>query len=223
MSDKYCVMQDDLKDCGVCSLLSIIKYYNGNASKEYLRELTKTTKDGVSALNILKGARELGFEAYGIKAKIKDLNTKILSAIAHVIIDEKYPHFVVLYKINYQKSQVLIMDPAHGFTNYSFSNFMKISTNYYLIMKPKQIIPKLVTNSDYGNKIRIIVGNYKVVFLTIIIASIIYMIINIIESYQFKLLSETFDSEIKVIFSVSVFLFFLILTILDLLGFFEYH
>ena len=74
MSDKYCVLQDDLKDCGVCSLLSIIKYYHGNVSKEYLRELTKTTKDGVSALNLLQASRELGFEAYGIKGKIKDLN-----------------------------------------------------------------------------------------------------------------------------------------------------
>ena len=74
MSDKYCVLQDDLKDCGVCSLLSIIKYYHGDVSKEYLRELTKTTKDGVSALNILNASRELGFEAYGIKGKLKDLN-----------------------------------------------------------------------------------------------------------------------------------------------------
>ena len=107
MSDKYCVLQDDLKDCGVCSLLSIIKYYNGNVSKEYLRELTKTTKEGVSALNLINTARELGFEAYGIKGKIKDLNQGILPAIAHIIIDEKYPHFVVIYKINYKKDKII--------------------------------------------------------------------------------------------------------------------
>ena len=40
------VRQDDIKDYGVCSLLTIIKTYGGGVSKEYLRELTKTTKEG---------------------------------------------------------------------------------------------------------------------------------------------------------------------------------
>jgi len=40
------VRQDDIKDCGVCSLLTIIKTYGGGVSKEYLRELTKITKEG---------------------------------------------------------------------------------------------------------------------------------------------------------------------------------
>ncbi len=202
MNDKYAILQDDLKDCGVCSLLSIIKYYDGDISKEYLREMTKTTNEGVSALNLLKAARELGFEAYGIKGKISDLNEKILPAIAHVIINEKYPHFVVVYKMNFKKNQVLIMDPATGFVNYTFSNFSKISTNYYLIMKPKQIIPKLVSSNNYREKIRNVIIDYKSIFITIIIISIFYMIINIIESYQFKLLYEEPSSEIKVIFII---------------------
>lgn len=201
MSDKYCVLQDDLKDCGVCSLLSIIRYYHGDVSKEYLRELTKTNKDGVSALNILNASRELGFEAYGIKGKIKDINSQALPAIAHVIMDEKYPHFVVVYKINYKKNQVLIMDPAIGFINYSFTNFIKISTDYFLIMRPKQIIPKLVNSNEYQDKIKNIIVKYKNIFITIILISIFYMLISIIESYQFKLLYESIDG-IKTIFIV---------------------
>lgn len=201
MNDKYCVLQDDLKDCGVCSLLSIIKYYGGDISKEYLRELTNTTKEGVSALNLIKSARELGFEAYGIKGKLKDLNNKILPAISHIIVKNKYPHFVVVYKINYKKNQVLIMDPAIGFNNYSFSDFLKMSTNYYLIMKPKQDIPKLVGNNNYFSKIRDIVINYKKVFITILMLSIFYMIFNIIESYQFKLLYDN-SQELNVLFTI---------------------
>ena len=199
MSDKCCVLQDDLKDCGVCSLLSIIRYYNGNISKEYLRELTNTTKEGVSALNLLRASRELGFEAYGIKGKLKDLNDKILPVIAHVIVDEKYPHFVVVYKINYKKNQVLVMDPAIGFSSYSFPNFMKISTSYYLVMKPRIVLPNLNSDSNYQSKIRNVIRNYKNVFITIILISIIYMILNVVESYHFKLLYED-SNEIEIIF-----------------------
>ena len=210
MNDKYCVLQDDLKDCGVCSLLSIIKYYNGNISKEYLRELTKTTKEGVSALNILRASREIGFESYGIKGKIKSLNGPVLPAIAHVIIDGKYPHFVVIYKIDHKKKQLLIMDPAIGFTNYNIIDFNKISTGYYLIMKPKQVIPKYVHNINYSERIKELIKTYKKVFFTIIVMSILYTLINIIESYQFKLLfDESLNTELKKIFIVLlIFIFF---------------
>ena len=38
------VLQDGIKDCGICCLLSIIRHYGGNMSKEYLREVTGTNR-----------------------------------------------------------------------------------------------------------------------------------------------------------------------------------
>lgn len=187
MSDKYCVLQDDLKDCGICSLLSIIKYYGGNASKEYLRELTKTDKTGVSALNIIKAARELGFEAYGLKGKLKDIEKEHLPIIAHVTIDKKYNHFIVIYKIDLVKNKILIMDPKKGFVYITFSNFSSISTNYYLFLKKKQIIPKLTQKNNFIDILKKIIINYKMVLIFITIMSFIYVLINIINSYHFKL------------------------------------
>ena len=212
MSDKLSILQDDLKDCGICSLLSIIRYYKGNVSKEYLRELSNTTTNGVSALDLLKCARELGFEAYGIKGNINQLNKSILPVIAHVIIDKKYPHFMVIYNLDYKKKQVLIMDPACGFAYYSFNNFIAISTNYYLIMKPKHKIPNLVEKNSYTDIIKKVIFDYKKVFINIIFVSLGYMLFSIIESYQFKLLYEEYskvmDSDIRIVF---FFLLFLIL------------
>lgn len=211
MNDKYCILQDDLKDCGVCCLLSIIKYYNGDMPKEYLRELTRTTKNGVTALNLIKCARELGFESYGIKGKIKDLKEEFLPLIAHVIIDKKFPHFIVIYKMDYRNNKLLVMDPAKGFYSLSYSNFINISTNYYLIMKPKQVIPKIVENSNFVDRIKFLLFQYKSVFIIIVFLSFIYTIINIINSYHFKLLyDEVFNmSEIN----FKVLLIFLILLI----------
>ena len=60
------VLQDGIKDCGICSLLSIIRYYGGDVSKEYLREITNTTKDGVSFYMLIEAAKSLGFEAIGM-------------------------------------------------------------------------------------------------------------------------------------------------------------
>ena len=210
MSDKYCVLQDDLKDCGICSLLSIIKYYGGDVPKEYLRELTKTNKTGVSALNIIKAARELGFEAYGLKGKLKDIKKEYLPIIAHVTIDEKYNHFVVIYKIDLIKNKILIMDPKKGFVYITFSTFTSISTNYFLFLKKKQIIPKLTQKNNFIDILKSIIVDYKIVIIFITFISFIYVLINIINSYNFKIL---FDEILNTINSDLLKIFILLLSL----------
>lgn len=217
MNDKCCILQDDLKDCGICALLSIIKYYHGDVSKEYLRELTNTTKNGVNALNLLKGARALGFEAYGIKGNLLNISYSYLPVIAHVIIDKKCPHFVTIYKIDSKKDKILVMDPAKGFIYYKISDFMKIASGYYLIMKPKKALPKYENNSNYIKKVYDSILKYKVVFITIIVMSLIYTLINVISSYNFKLLYEE-DNNI----SILCILMFLVFT-KYLINFFRNH
>ena len=69
MQKSFIVKQQDLRDCGVCCLASIIKYYNGNIPLERLKLDTKTGKNGTSALNLIKTARKYGFDATGKKLK----------------------------------------------------------------------------------------------------------------------------------------------------------
>ena len=99
------VKQVDLKDCASCSLLMIIKYYNGFVPLEKLRDITKTTKLGVNAYNLCEGAKEVGFEAECLKVSIDDLDNKeiFLPLIAHVTINN-YGHYVVIYKVNKKKN-----------------------------------------------------------------------------------------------------------------------
>ena len=77
MKKYQCVKQDDLKDCGVCSLLSIIRYYGGDISREYLRELTYTTKNGTNAYFLMKAANEVGFSSKTVKGEITKLDKNL--------------------------------------------------------------------------------------------------------------------------------------------------
>ena len=79
------VLQDGIKDCGVCCLLSIIKHYGGNVSKEYLRDLTNTTKNGVTAYNIIETAKKLGFDSYALCGDLEEIDANNLPVIAHII------------------------------------------------------------------------------------------------------------------------------------------
>ena len=97
------VKQEGYKDCGLTSLLMIIKYYKGNVSIERLRDLTHTNKNGTSAFNLVKASHELGFYSKGVRGSLNDLKSVVLPCIAHVIINNSIKHFIVIYEINYDK------------------------------------------------------------------------------------------------------------------------
>lgn len=188
MSKRICVMQDDLKDCGVSSLLMIIKYYHGDVPKEYLRELTKTTKDGVSAFYLVKAAQELGFSTKSVKGDINLLMKDDFPVIAHTIINKSYQHFVVVYEIKNDK--VIIADPSKGIRKLSRLEWNDISTQKYFIFKPIKRIPKFSNNRKIVDMLFSFIKEYRSLFIIIIIISLIFTILNIITSYSFKLLMD---------------------------------
>ena len=147
------VLQDGIKDCGICSLLSIIRYYGGDVSKEYLREITNTTKDGVSFYMLIEAAKNIGFDAIGMSGELDDINVNNLPCIAHFIVNKNYKHFVVIYNIDFKNNNITIMDPAKGKRIISFSEFNLSSSKNYIFLKPIKKLPiiknKHITTSSY--------------------------------------------------------------------------
>ena len=184
------VLQDGIKDCGICCLLSIIRFYGGEVPKEYLRELTNTTKEGVSLYNLQEASKKIGFDAEGLSGKLEDIRVDNLPCIAHIHIKNNRKHFIVIYKIDYDKKQVIIMDPAKGKRILSFSEYHLLSSNYYLFLKPKKKIPILKKkNIVYHNIIKLLI-NHKKIFIFIFLLTTNYFILNIITSFHFKYLIE---------------------------------
>ncbi|MDD3241717.1 MAG: peptidase domain-containing ABC transporter [Bacilli bacterium] len=188
MSKYPMVYQNDIKDCGAASLLMIMKHYGGGISLEKLRDLTNTNKTGTTGINIVKAAEKLNFTSYGVNGSIFDISKENLPCIANVIIDKKYKHFVVIYKIKNKK--LILLDPSKGIKEITKKDFLKISTNNYIFLKPNKKIPLIKTN----NKIKKIVienilQNKNNLFL-IILFSFIYTLLNIFMSFNFKLIIE---------------------------------
>ncbi len=186
--DLKVVLQDGLKDCGICCLLSIIRFYGGEVSKEYLREITNTTKDGVSFYNLIEGAKSIGFEAIGLSGKIEDVDVNNLPCIAHFIVNKSYKHFVVLYEINKKKSQVTLMDPSKGKKIISIAEFNLLSSNNYIFLKPIKKLPIMQKrNIIYKNIIELFKMNKKLLFI-IVFLTLSFFVLNILTSFHFKYL-----------------------------------
>ncbi|MBE6157254.1 MAG: ATP-binding cassette domain-containing protein [Firmicutes bacterium] len=182
------VLQDGIKDCGVCSLLSIIRYYGGDVSKEYLREITNTTKSGVSAYNLIQGAKIIGFNGQGVKGDLTNINTNNLPCLAHLIINKSYQHFVVIYNIDYKKKKVIIMDPAKGKKVMSFSEFRLSSSNNFIYLKPTKKLPVISNKKIILKSIKKFTNTYLLPIWIIIILSILYFLLNLITAFHFKYL-----------------------------------
>lgn len=212
------VLQDELKDCGISCLLSIIHFYNGNVSKEYLRDLTKTDNNGVNAFNLVEASKILGFDSKGVKGTIYDLKKDMLPIIAHIKINNLY-HFIVIYKIDFKKEIIYVMDPSYGMKKISFDKYNRLTTNNYIYLKPIKKIPCYKDNNKIFNLIKNLITKYQSLLIKIFIFSLFYTIINIISSYNFKLLLEDINldniTNITKIFVILI-IFILIKLILNL-------
>ncbi len=210
----YLIKQDDLKDCGVSALLTIIRYYKGDVSKECLRMLTRTTKNGVTAYHLIDAAKKLGFDAYGIKGEIENLKNELAPLIAHVIIDKSYKHFVVIYQIDQKHQKIIVGDPGKGIKTYTFNEWKSITTNNYFIFNPIKKIPIIKNKKSFQEMIINIIHNYYQIFIIIFILSITYTILNIVTSFYFKILVDNIliyntNANLKIIGLIMLVLIFI--------------
>ncbi|MCY1635963.1 peptidase domain-containing ABC transporter [Marinifilum sp. D737] len=118
------VLQHDQSDCGVACLLSMVNYYNGNSSLEKIRELSGTTKTGTSLLGLYQAANQLGFDAEGCEANIKELIKHARPVILHLLLENNLQHYVVCYQ--YENEKFVIGDPGKGIVQYNNEELEKV-------------------------------------------------------------------------------------------------
>lgn len=213
MTKRNFVSQEGFKDCGPACLLMIIKYYKGYIELDDLKEMCKTNVSGTDAYHLIEAAKEIGFNSYGVKCELKNINkdNMILPCIAHVIIDDSYTHYVVIEKINYQKKKILIKDPANKTKYYTFKEFEKIYNNILIFLYPIKNITYNTPNSLYKFIIKII-ENSKKQIIDIIIISFFITLLSISSSFYLQNIIDNISFGKRKL--VLVFIIFLIISLL---------
>ncbi len=134
--------QQELSDCGVACLASIVKFYGGESSLEQLREFSGTTKQGTTLIGLCQAAGKMGFDTDGFKCGIEDLKTISEPVILHVTLFDRLLHYVICY--GFDEGKFIIGDPAQGLKKVKEKELLAIwKTKSLLILKP---------NADLGLK-----------------------------------------------------------------------
>ena len=124
--------QHDVKDCGAACIASILRYYKSYVPMVKIREFMHIDKNGASIYAIVKTAEHFGLKACGYEGTFDEIREKFiernlkLPIIAHIIIKEKFYHYIVIEKI--KKRTVHVFDPFKGNKKYNIDEFKCIFT-----------------------------------------------------------------------------------------------
>ena len=124
------VLQFSAVECGACSLSSILRYYGRYEKIASVRKRLGISRDGSKAKDILRGARELGLEAKGMKLPYDAIKEEMLPCI----IFWEFNHFLVLE--GFKDGRAYLSNPALGRHSVSQEVFVKSYSGVALLLKP---------------------------------------------------------------------------------------
>lgn len=118
------VRQFDEIDCGPAALLTILRYYGGDANLSKVRDLAGTDARGTSLHGLAVAAERLGLRAEGASGELAALESAALPCIAHLVLPNGLEHYVVVFRVG--RRRVRIADPAEGVRSISRGEFQRL-------------------------------------------------------------------------------------------------
>lgn len=201
----YCIKQHDITDCGAACLATISKQYGLNKSISKIREVAGTDKQGTNAYGMIKAAEQLGFTAKGVKGNQDAFFSDFPKpAIAHVVLDGKLLHYVVIHKVT--KDKIIIADPANGIVNYTPDEFFKIWTGVLIILVPTSKFQKGNENNGVMSRFYSLMIPQKRLLINIFLSSLMITIFGILASFYFRFIMDDIvpNSTRKTLIALSV-------------------
>ena len=182
------VFQVNNNDCGIACLLTIVRYYKSDATREFLINASCTTSKGSSMYGLIKALNKLGFKAYGLEGKITSIDPKKLPVIAHVKIDEarELYHYVIISSIG--KNKITIEDPSCGRRVISKEEFSKMTTNNYLFIEKTSRVRKVIKRKIIREELLSFFKKEKRKFVVIFITIIFTLILELINLFSLKII-----------------------------------
>lgn len=194
------VPQVDNRDCGPAALASIAKHYGSYYSLVHLRELTKTDRQGTTALGIIEAAKNIGFETYSLDADMSLFNYDdlIYPFIVHVVKNKRLQHYYVVYDDEGDSLIIGDPDPSVKVIRMSKERFQHEWTGVAIFFSPKD---DYQPQKDKRRGLTSFIPSFlkqKSLLFYIIMASLIITLIEIIGAFYLQVMLDEYIPSQKI-------------------------
>lgn len=124
------IMQREARECGAACLAMIFAYWGRPLSLDLLCYETNVSPDGLTAGDMMRAAKRLGFDCHGYRRDTEGLLNMPMPCVLHW----NYCHFLVLEDI--RNGIVYLNDPATGHKEITMEVLNKHYTGVVLTFRP---------------------------------------------------------------------------------------
>jgi ATP-binding cassette subfamily B protein len=175
------VKQRDITDCGAACLASVSGFYKLKLPVSRIRQYAGTDRRGTNVTGLIEAAELLGFQAKGVKGTFESLSKIPKPAIAHVIIDERLHHYVVIYKVS--KNNITILDPADGrLHKKTNAEFQKIWSGVLVLLLPDEGFVTGDKNSSNTKRFWQLIKPHSGIMVQALFGALVYTILGLSSS-----------------------------------------
>ncbi|UKB78622.1 peptidase domain-containing ABC transporter [Chryseobacterium sp. MEBOG07] len=189
MKKDILIKQQDMKDCGAACLASITANYGLTMPLARIRQICHTDTRGTNVAGLIQGLEALGFNSKGAKGAPDALPNIPLPAIAHIVVKERYHHYVVIYKAN--KESITVMDPAFGkMIVYSMEDFSKIWTGVIILMETNEYFEQKNEKTSLYQRFWNLVQPHKSIVVQALVGAVVYTILGLSTSIYIEKITD---------------------------------
>lgn len=188
------VRQHDIKDCGAACISTVSKHYGLHIPISKIREYAGTDRNGTNVYGLIQAAEKLGFSAKGVRGNVESLEEIPLPAIAHVIIDGKLLHYVVILEIT-KKGKVIVADPGEGIIKYDIKEFNEIWTGVLVLLIPNESFQSRDEEKNTFSRFMFLLKNQQSLLIPVFLSSILITIFGVLGAFYFKIVIDNIVTE----------------------------
>ncbi len=175
------VKQRDITDCGAACLASIAAHYKLKLPVARIRQFAGTDKKGTNVLGLVEASKKIGFMAKGVKGEWDSLFKIPKPSIAHVVIDGKLNHYVVLVETT--KDYIKIMDPGDGeYHKKSHDEFKSQWTGVLVLLAPNETFKVGNEKVSLWQRFWQLIKPHRGVLLQALVGGVVYTILGLSSS-----------------------------------------
>lgn len=183
------VKQHDFKDCGAACLASIGNHYGIKLPISRIRQFASTDKRGTNVLGMIEAAERMGLTAKGVKGDFEALLQIPLPAVAHLILDNKLHHYVVVYKTT--KKKIVVMDPGTGkMVIYSHQDFKKVWSGVLILFSKAEEFIRKNDKVSATKRFWRLVQPHKTVLLQALVGAVVFTVLGLSTSIYVQKITD---------------------------------